>query len=53
MKLRGWRAWADDILVAAGLVCFGVGLALTCPSWVLWFYAGAVFIGAGVVVARC
>jgi len=47
------RPWVDDVLVLAGVVCIGVGVALTCPSWALWFYSGAVLVAAGVLVARC
>lgn len=48
-----WRAWLDDALMLAGVVCIGAGLYAVLPPWVLWFYAGAVLIAAGVLVARC
>lgn len=50
--MKAVTPWADDLLAVAGVVCFGVGIAETCPPWALWFYAGAVCWATSAVIGR-
>uniref|UniRef100_A0A6M3J9G1 Uncharacterized protein n=1 Tax=viral metagenome TaxID=1070528 RepID=A0A6M3J9G1_9ZZZZ len=52
VRLSDWRLWADDALVAAGLLSIGIGLAYVVPIWMLWCYGGACLVFAGWVVSR-